>query len=53
MGYHAVELLSQGKSNRVIVVRNSKIIDLDITEALQAVRPFNIELYRIAHKISI
>ena len=53
MGYHAVELLAQGKSNRVIVVRNSKIIDLDITEALQAVRPFNIELYRIAHKISI
>ncbi|HCA71381.1 MAG TPA: 6-phosphofructokinase, partial [Ruminococcaceae bacterium] len=34
MGYDAVELLADGKSNRVIVVRDGKVVDLDITEAL-------------------
>ena len=53
MGYRAVELLTAGKSNRVVVMRDSKIIDLDITEALAMKRTFNKELYDIAHKISI
>lgn len=53
MGFHAVQLLSGGKSNRVVVMQKSEIIDLDITEALQMTRTFDVELYRIAHKISI
>ena len=53
MGNRAVELLKADKENRVIVMQNSKIIDLDITEALQMTRPFNVDLYRVAHKISI
>ncbi|HCC02920.1 MAG TPA: 6-phosphofructokinase, partial [Ruminococcaceae bacterium] len=38
MGYDAVELLADGKSNRVIVVRDGKVVDLDITEALNMKR---------------
>lgn len=53
MGFHAVQLLSKGKSNRVVVMQKSEIIDLDITEALQMTRTFDVELYKIAHKISI
>lgn len=53
MGYRAVELLCAGKSNRVVVMRDSKIIDLDITDALNMKRTFDEDLYRIAHKISI
>lgn len=53
MGFHAVQLLSGGKSNRVVVMQKSEIIDLDITEALQMTRTFDVELYKIAHKISI
>lgn len=53
MGYTAVELLNAGKSNRVVVMRNSEIVDLDITEALAMKRTFDVDLYNIAHKISI
>ena len=34
MGYKAVELLVQGKSNRVVAMRHGDIVDFDITEAL-------------------
>ncbi|NLJ30759.1 MAG: 6-phosphofructokinase [Clostridiales bacterium] len=53
MGYYASELLNNGKSNRVIVMRGGKIVDLDITEALEMKRVFDKHLYDIAHKISI
>ena len=53
MGYTAVELLNAGKSNRVVVMRKSEIVDLDITEALAMKRTFDVDLYNIAHKISI
>ncbi len=53
MGYKAVKLLENGQSNRVVVVRGGKVVDLDITEALAMKRPFNKELYDIALKISI
>lgn len=53
MGYYATELLQNGKSNRVVVMRNGKITDLDITEALDMKREFDKQLYDIAHVISI
>ena len=53
MGYHAVELLTEGVGNRVIAIRNSKIVDFDIYEALQMKNEFNLELYNIAKKINI
>ncbi len=53
MGYRAVELLTQDIGNRVVVMRDGKITDLDITEALQMERVFDTELYKIAMTISI
>lgn len=53
MGYHAVELLNIGQSNRVVVMNGGKIVDLDITEALEMDRVFDKNLYDIAHRISI
>lgn len=53
MGYHAVQLLMQGIGNRVCVMKNDKIIDYDIYEALCMTKPVNDELYKIAHEISI
>ena len=53
MGYRAVELLSQDIGNRVVCMRDGKITDLDITEALDMPRVFDTELYKIAMTISI
>ena len=53
MGSLAATLLYEGKSNRVVVMRDGRIVDLDITEALNMKRVFNENLYRIALKISI
>lgn len=53
MGYRAVELLSQGIGNRVVALKDSKIVDFDITEALAMKKPFEYDLYKVAHDISI
>jgi len=53
MGHYAVELLSKGISNRVVVTKNNEILDYDIQEALSMKKPFDIELYNIANEINI
>ncbi|MGX8711220.1 6-phosphofructokinase [Clostridium sp. KNHs216] len=53
MGFHAADLLYKGRGNRVVVMQNGKIVDLDITEALEMERVFDRSLYDIALKISI
>ena len=53
MGYYAVELLLSGKSNRVVATQNDRIVDFDIESALRMKKPFDFELYNIAHEISI
>ncbi len=52
MAYKAVELLIDGKSSRVVGIRNGKIIDMDIDEALSIERSFDEELYEIATTLS-
>lgn len=52
LGYFAVQLLSEGKGNRVVGIQNNKIVDYDIQEALSMKKPFESELYRIADEIS-
>jgi len=52
MGYRAVELLREGKSARVVGIKNNKIIDLDITEALAIESKFDEDLFKIAETIS-
>ncbi|MGN0518988.1 MAG: 6-phosphofructokinase [Acutalibacteraceae bacterium] len=53
MGCRAVDLLKQGIGNRVIAVSDGKIVDYDITEALNVPRTFDRSLYETALKISI
>jgi len=45
MGIRAVELLAQGVGNRVIGIREDKIIDDDIDEALSMELKFDMKLY--------
>ncbi len=51
MGYHAVELLDKGIGNRVVALKDSKIIDLDIKEALAMKKNLDMELFEIAEKL--
>ena len=53
MGFRAVELLEKNLGNRVVAMKDGKIIDLDINEALDMQRVFNVDLYKIAMTISI
>ena len=53
MGCHAVDLLMEGKSNRVVVMQKGQITDFDITEALNMPRTFDYKLYNDAMRISI
>ena len=53
MGYAAVELLSKGVGNRVVGLKNNKIVNYDIFEALNMSKSFDQETYRLANTISI
>ncbi len=53
MGNKAVDLLIEGKSNRVVTIQNDHILDYDIEEALAMKKPFDLDLYEMAHEISI
>lgn len=53
MGYRAVELLEEGQSNRVVVMKDNHIVDYDISEALAMKKQFNTKLFNIDHEISI
>lgn len=53
MGHNAVELLKAGVGNRVLAMKNDKIVNYDIFEALNMKKSLNIEEYKIAHEISI
>lgn len=50
-GARATELLIEGKTNRVIGIKNNKIIDLDISEALSQTKKMDLKLYNMAAKL--
>ncbi|NLC17370.1 MAG: 6-phosphofructokinase [Clostridiales bacterium] len=52
-GVHAVKLLKKGVGNRVVGIKNNKIIDMDISEAVSLKRKFDQSLYNIAEIISL
>ena len=52
MGSRAVELLMEGKTSRVIGVKGSDLIDMDIDEALSMPRTTDENLYDIAMALS-
>jgi 6-phosphofructokinase 1 len=52
-GNKAVHLLKDGVGNRVIGIKNNKIIDMDIIEAVSMKKVFNYELYNTLQMISM
>ena len=52
MGYYAVELLEQGIGNRVVGLKDNKLVDYDIQEALQMTKPYDEKLHHIAEQIA-
>lgn len=53
MGCHAIDVLLKEKGSRIIAVRDSRVVDYDITDALNEKRMFDIDMYKVALKLSI
>lgn len=53
MGHKAVELLKEGIGNRVVATKKGDIVDYDIFEALNMKKELDLDIYKIAHEISI
>jgi 6-phosphofructokinase 1 len=52
LAHKAVELLSEGKGNRVVGFQRNQIVDYEINEALAMKKEFNKQLYLVADTIS-
>jgi len=52
MGFSAVELLMKGVANRLIVVKNNKIADIDIAEGLSVEKQIEQDRIRLAKVLS-
>ena len=52
MGSYAVKLLKNGIGNRVVVMRNNKLVDYDILEALNMSKTIDLEVLKILNEIS-
>lgn len=52
MGRHAVEILAEGRSNRVISIRDGALQDLDIEEALKMKKDLQETMYETARILS-
>ena len=52
MGEHAVKCLVSGKTDRVIGIKNNKIFDEDIVEALAKTKVFDAKLYALAKTLT-
>lgn len=53
MGCKSVELLLEGKANRIVCMRDSKVVDVDITEGLEMKKTISPELIALAKKLSV
>lgn len=53
MGARAVDLISQGKTNRVVVTKGGAVTDLDITEGLEMKKVLNRDMYALVRKLSV
>lgn len=52
MGYTAVQVLMEGRKNRIVATQNGQIIDFDIVEALDMKKPFQMDRYEILESIT-
>ncbi len=53
MGYHAVKILMEGASNRVVCSQNNSIVDYDIEEGLAMTKDLNQELFLVSQKVAV
>ncbi len=53
MGAYAVDLLCEGKSNRVVAYRNGDYVDYDIDEALQMKKDISAYQCQVSHNMSL
>ena len=51
MGYHAVEVLAEGKTNRIVSYQNDKCGDIDIDEGLEMHKGIEEDVYSILDAI--
>ena len=52
MAYYAVKSLAECKGNRVIATKDGRMVDIDMEEALQMVKPFPMERYEILEALT-
>jgi len=53
MGAMAVDLLLQGRSGRMVAIRNNRLVNLDIAEALAQTHTVDLSMYHLARILSI
>lgn len=53
MGVKCVELLLEGKSNRIVCMQNGKITDVDINEGLEMQKEIPIDMIDLVEKLSV
>ncbi|MFM1654260.1 6-phosphofructokinase [Brevibacillus sp. B_LB10_24] len=53
MGAAAVDLLIEGKADRMVGIQNNEIVDIDIDEALAQKHQLNLSVYQLARTLSI
>ena len=51
-GFHAVELVDDGKYNRIVAIKNGAVVDYDIEEALSMKKVLDSKLVEISYIIS-
>ena len=52
MGYNAVKLLLEGKTDRVVCMQNNDYVDFDITEALSMKKGIDEQAYIVLRDLS-
>lgn len=53
MGSKCVELLLEGKANRIVCMQNSKIVDIDINEGLEMKKSVSPDMIELVKKLTI
>lgn len=53
LGNRAVELIIEGESAKLVGIKDNKVIDMDIDEALSINKEFNVDIYEMAKVLSI
>jgi 6-phosphofructokinase 1 len=53
MGAAAVDLLLEGKRDRMVGIRNNQIVDVDFKDALAQKHQLDLSIYQLARTLSI